>query len=177
MKGLKCDFQNWIFAPMSNNLTCKNTLPIQKIFLFKKINQIYSFPRFGNFRRTPLYVQKGTIWRRPAIGVKFLFGWNAASPEWIWRPHWRRLSRRGRYRLYDGKNALGGGQGRTRCQMGHRTGAIWVYTQLEIGINRLIFGDECVGACLVELMYCRYIGEQGQFTLWARWALAQGPAP
>ena len=30
--GLKCDFQNWTFPPMSNNLSCKNTLPTQKLF-------------------------------------------------------------------------------------------------------------------------------------------------
>ena len=54
--GLKCDFQNWTFAPMSNNLSCKNTLPAQKLLLYYEKHQIYSFPRFGSFRRTLLYL-------------------------------------------------------------------------------------------------------------------------
>ena len=41
---------------MSNNLSCNNTLPTQKLLLYYKKHQIYSFPRFGNFRRTLLYV-------------------------------------------------------------------------------------------------------------------------
>ena len=49
--GLKCDFQNWVFLSTSNNLSCKNTLPTQKLFLCYKKRQSYSFPRF---RRTLL---------------------------------------------------------------------------------------------------------------------------
>ena len=48
--GLKCDFQNWTFPPESNNLSCKNTLLTQKLLLYYKKCQIYSFPRFGSFR-------------------------------------------------------------------------------------------------------------------------------
>ena len=42
--GLKCDFQNWTFPPMSNNLSCKNTLLTQKLFFYYKERHIYSFP-------------------------------------------------------------------------------------------------------------------------------------
>ena len=40
---------------MPNNLSCKNTLPAQTLLLFYEKHQIYSFPRFGSFRRTLLY--------------------------------------------------------------------------------------------------------------------------
>ena len=42
---------------MSNNLSCKNTLPNQKLFLYYKKHQIYSFPRFCSFKRYLLYRQ------------------------------------------------------------------------------------------------------------------------
>ena len=54
--GLKCYFQNWTFAPMSNNLSCKKTLPAQKLLLYYEKRQIYSFPHFGSFRRILLYL-------------------------------------------------------------------------------------------------------------------------
>ena len=41
---------------MSNNLSCKNTILTKKLFLYYKKRQIYSFPRFGSFRRTLLYL-------------------------------------------------------------------------------------------------------------------------
>ena len=42
--GLKCDFQNWVFLSMLNNLSCKNTLPTQKLFSFYKKNRFTASP-------------------------------------------------------------------------------------------------------------------------------------
>ena len=54
--GLKCDFQNWVFLSMSNNLSCKNTLPTPKItFLLYKTPDL-QLPPFWKFQTHPTVV-------------------------------------------------------------------------------------------------------------------------
>ena len=81
--GLKCDFQNRTFPPMSNNLLCKNTLPTQK-----KRHYIYSFPRLGSFRSTLLYktiLLKPLSSRCALIIIQFIYSTQSSiCPDWFW---------------------------------------------------------------------------------------------
>ena len=48
----KNDYQNQLFATISNNLSCKIIIPYKILLCYYKKYQSYSLPHLGSFRRT-----------------------------------------------------------------------------------------------------------------------------